>query len=343
MNKLNFITVFRKKYQLLLALCLIVLMGCKEESNKTIAFLRPNITHKRFNIEAEAFKAYCEPRGYKVILRHSGDDESMQIEQAREMIAQNVDLIVIVAMNINTAAVVVREAHEAGIPVMAYNRLLKNCEVDFFMSSNVDLFGKEMVDALIQKSGGGNFVILGGDKFDKNGLDLQMAISKYLKPYQESGEVKVIYKTYIEQWSAKDAAFEMEKVISLYGTDIDAVLVGYDGMATEVIKVLDKYGLAGKVAVSGQDAELDACKNIINGKQTITVYHPLKEIAEKAGQIAIRMIEGKSLKEFIDGTEYNGLINVPTHMVKSIGVTTDNLDKVLIDSGFYTKEQVYSE
>ncbi len=326
-----------------LTLIIILLWGCHKESTKTIAFLSPDVSHKRFKIESEAFKAYCEPQGYSVFLKYAGNDESIQIEQAREMIAQQVDLLVVVAMNINTAAVIVREAHDAGIPVMAYNRLIKNCEVDFFMSSNVDLFAQTMVDTIVKESGGGNFVILGGDKFDKNGLDLQVAINKYLKPYSDKEEVNIIYQTNIEQWRAQKAAFEMEKVISLYGTDIDAVLVGYDGMSTAVIKVLEKYGLAGKVAVSGQDAELEACRNIVKGYQTITIYHPLREIAQMAGKIAIRIIEGEKIDDFTNGKEYNGSVDVPTHMVQSVGVTRDNLDEVLIKSGFYTKEQVYGE
>lgn len=327
---------------LVIVMSSLLLVGCSSEKEKVIGFLHPTKDIIRFNVESNAFKEYCKPKGYDVIIKEANNDESLQIEQARSLISQNVSMIVMIAVNINTAAVIIREAHAAEIPVMAYNRLVENCDVDFFMGSNGDVIGKIMVDGLMQESGGGNFVILGGDKFDKNGLDLQTSAEKYLAPYIKEGKVNMVYKTYIEQWMPSIAKYEMEKVISLYGTDIDAVLAGSDGMAEAVISVLEKYNLNGKVAVSGQDAEIRGCKAILKGDQTVTVFHPLRKTARKAAEISIEMIEGRSVKDFVNSTEFNGLIDVPTHRVNSIGVTKLNLDKVLIDSGFYTKEEIYN-
>ncbi len=137
------------------------------------------------------------------------------------------------------------------------------------------------------------------------------------------------------------AAFEMEKVIQLNGDNIDAVIVCNDRMANTVIDVLENYGLAGSVAVTGQDAELEACKNVIAGKQTVTIFHPLKAIAEKAAEIAIEMANGKNLDSFVNSTENNGLYDVPTHRVNSIPVTKNNIEQVLVGSGFYTKQQLF--
>ncbi|WP_282039635.1 substrate-binding domain-containing protein [Saccharicrinis aurantiacus] len=327
---------------LLSIMFVILLVGCSKTKQNTIGFLHPTKDIIRFTIESKAFKDYCKPQGYDVIIKGAQNDEALQIEQARELIAQDVDLLVIIAVNINTAAAIVREAHENNIPVMAYNRLIENCEVDFFMGSNGDQIGKIMVDALVEKSGGGNFVILGGDKFDKNGLDLQKSAEKYLQPYIDQEKVNIVYKTYIEQWMPSIAKYEFEKIISLYGTDIDAVLAGSDGMAEAVISVLKEHDLQGKVAISGQDAEIRACKAILAGNQTVTVYHPLKEIAHKGAEIAIDMINNKNLKKYINSSEFNGLIDVPTHRVNSIGVNKDNLQEVLVDSKFYTVDQVYN-
>lgn len=321
---------------------IILLVGCSKTKQNTIGFLHPTKDIIRFRIESKAFQSYCKPKGYNVIIKDANNDEALQIEQARELIAQGVDMLVIIAVNINTSAAIIREAHENNIPVMAYNRLIENCEVDFFMGSNGDQIGKIMVDALMKESGGGKFVILGGDKFDKNGLDLQKSTEKYLQPYIDQGKVEVVYKTYIEQWMPSIAKYEFEKIVSLYGTDIDAVLAGSDGMAEAVINVLKEHGLQGEVAVSGQDAELRACKAILTGNQTVTVYHPLKKIAQKGAEIAIEMINERDLSEYINSSEYNGLIDVPTHRVNSVGVNKNNIQEVLVDSKFYTKEQVYN-
>lgn len=317
------------------------LQGCSSDSGKKIGFLYPSNSIKRYNKESNFFKNFISSKGVDVIVRSADNDESIQIEQAKELIGEGIDALVITAVNVNTAAAIVREAKDHDVPVLAYNRMIENCELDFFVASKNDLIGKIMVDAVMKEKPAGNFVILGGDMFDKNGEGLYTAVKKYLKPYIDNGKVKIVYETYIEQWSAEVAGFEMEKVISLYGKDIDAVIAGFDGMAEAVIDVLKKYELEGKVAVTGQDAEIRGCKNVIKGYQCVTVFHPLKTIAEKAAEIALALSNGENINGFVNSTEKNGLIEVPTHRVNSIGITKDNIDKELIESGFYKHEELY--
>lgn len=307
----------------------------------SIGFLYPSDLTVRFNKESAFFKDYCQKQGVEVIVKTASNDESLQIELANEMIEQEVDALVLIAANVNTAAVIVRNAHAEDIPVLAYNRMIKNSDVDFFVASNNDQIGKIMVDALLKEKPSGNFVILGGDKFDKNGEELQAAVKKYLKPKIDQKQVEIVYETFVEKWDASTAAFEMDKVISLYGSDIDAVIAGYDGMSASVIDVLRANGLLGKVAVTGQDAELAGCKNVIAGNQCVTVFHPLKTIAEKGAEIAIEMAQGKNLDRFVNSSDFNGLSEIPTHRVNSIAVTKDNIDQVLIGSGFYTHKELY--
>ncbi|SMO78464.1 xylose-binding protein [Saccharicrinis carchari] len=328
---------------LIISLAFLLFTACKQKEQITIGFLYPSEVTERYNKESSYFKNYCATQGVEVIIKTASNDESIQLELANEMIEQGVDALVLIAANINTAGAIVRNAHAEGIPVMAYNRMIKNSEVDFFVASNNDLIGKAMVDGILKEKPSGNFVILGGDKFDKNGEDQYAAVKKYLKPKVESKQVNIVYETYIEKWDRDIASFEMEKVLQLYGDDIDAVIAGFDGMATGVIDVLESYGLAGSVAVSGQDAELTGCRNVIAGKQTVTVFHPLKTIAEKGAQVAIEMAKGKGLDAFVNSTEYNGLIDVPTHRVSSIAVNKNNIEEVLVGSGFYTKKELYGE
>ncbi len=316
--------------------------GCSNKKNLKIAFLYPSKTIERFRKESEYFKAYAEKQGIEVIIKDSEVDETIQKAQALEVIEQGVDAIVIIAVNVNTGAAIVREAKENDVKVLAYNRMITNSDVDFFVASNNDQIGKSMIDAVIKEKQGGNFVILGGDKFDKNGLDLQAAIKKYLKPYISNGKVNIIYETFIEQWSDVIAQHEMQKVISLYGTDIDAVISGFDGMSDAAIKVLKNYDLAGKTSVTGQDAELRGCRNIVKGYQSMTLFHPLKSLAEKAAEISIEIAKGKDPKKFVNSTENNGFGDIPTHRVNSIVITKDNIDKELINTGIYSREEVYN-
>ncbi len=337
--------MMKKKYLIhlvvLMLFNLLFIAGCSNKKQLTIGFLYPSDAIVRFNKESNFFKEYANKQGVSVIIEEASDDESIQIERGMELIEQGVDALVIIAVNVNTAAVIVREAHSEGIPVMAYNRMIKSSNVDFFLASNNDLIGKIMVDAVHEKYPEGKYVILGGNSFDKNGVDLQVAVKKYLKPHIESGSVNLIYETFIDQWNPSIAAFELEKIISLYGTDINAVIAGNDGMANAVIEVLEKYSLAGKVAVTGQDAEIIGCKNILSGKQIVTVFHPIQSLAEKAAEIAIEMAKGKSTERFANSSEYNGHKEIPTHRVNSIAVNEKNIEEELINSGFYRKEDLY--
>lgn len=330
-----------KHFILAFSLVFLFLTGCKSDSDLKIGFLYPSNDIVRFNKESEFFKTYAEGKGIGVLIRAAANDEAIQYQQAVELVEEGIDALVIIAVNVNTSAAIVRLAKDNNIPVMAYNRMIVNSDLDFFVASSNDQIGKIMVEAAIKEKSGGNFVILNGDKFDKNGEDLQKAINKYLTPYVEEGKVNVIYETFIEQWSGEIAGFEMDKVISSFGTNIDAVISGFDGMSEGVIDVLKKYDLNGKVAVTGQDAEIRGCRNVIEGNQVVTVFHPLNKLAEKAAEIAVEMAKGKKVNEFVNSTEISGDYEIPTHRVNSIAITKDNIDEVLIKSGFYKKEEIY--
>ncbi len=331
----------KKALNLIILLVILLIVGCDKKEKMTIGFLYPSELTVRYNIESSFFKDYCAKQGVEVIIKSASYDESVQMEMANQMIKQKVDALVLIAANINTAGAIVRNAHAEGIPVMAYNRMIKNSEVDFFVASNNDIIGKAMVDAVLKEKPSGNFVILGGDKFDKNGEELKGSIKKHLKSKIDSKQVNIVYETFIEKWDREIAAFEMKKVLQLNGDNIDAVIVCNDRMAAGVIEVLEEHGLAGRVAVTGQDAVLEACRNVIAGKQTVTLYHPLKIMAKKGAEIAIDMAKGKKLDGFVNSTDFNGLKEVPTHRVNSIPVNKNNIEEVLVGSGFYTKKQLF--
>ena len=155
----------------LFAFVILLMSGCKENKKMTIGFLYPSDLTERYNKESAYFKSYAAKHDVDVIVKTASYDESLQIEIARELIEKEIDALVIIAVNVNTAAVIVREAQSEGIPVMAYNRMITNSEVDFFVACDNDLIGKIMVDAVVEEHPEGNYVILGGHKFDKNGED----------------------------------------------------------------------------------------------------------------------------------------------------------------------------
>ncbi len=324
----------------LLLLVFILGSSCSNESKKVIAFMYPSKETKRYNKESKYFKDYCEKHGFKVIVKTSNYDEVLQIEQADSLIEEGVDLIAIIATNGNSASKIVSKAHDNDIPVIAYNRLITDSDVDFMITGNNDEIGRMMVKGCIDFKDYGYYAIIGGDYNDINGIELQNSIIKHLDPYLKDGKMKLIYQSFTDNWNPTIAAFESEKIISLYGDSLSAIISGYDGMATAIIEVLKKHKMEGKIALTGQDAELDACLNVKKGLQTMTVLHPLKTIAEEAAKVAIAIVNN----EEIDNTNVkkikNGRYIIPVKKINSIYVDKNNLESVLVKSGFYTKEQL---
>ncbi|MCU4174973.1 substrate-binding domain-containing protein [Carboxylicivirga sp. N1Y90] len=222
------------------------------------------------------------------------------------------------------------------------NRLIKNCEPNLFIAANNDLIGQHMTREVLKKTQTGNVVILAGDKYDRNAVELQDAIDKEIAPLVESGQLKVLYKTFIEEWSDHNATYEFEQFLSLSGEKPDIVFAGYDGIAESVIHMLERNNLMENVYITGQDAELRAIKNIIDGKQVMTVFHPLKEIAYQVAELAVNLGNDKMPEKSELSYINNGLIDVPTIKMNSKAVTIENIDEVLIKSGTYTKEEVYN-
>jgi D-xylose transport system substrate-binding protein len=318
------------------------LNGCKNGGQKTIGFLYSSDVTIRFNKESQFFKEKAEELGAKVIVDNANDNDALQYQKAIEMMDEGIDFLALIAVNINTAENIVKEAKARDIPVMAYNRLISNSDLDVYISGNNEQLGVDMAGYAISQKPVGNYVILNGDRFDRNAVELMESIEKTLKPHIEAGKINVLYKTYIENWNPEHAAFELDQFLRAQPKPIDALISCFDGMSVACIEVLEKYNLDGKVIVTGQDAQVESCRRIIEGTQHITMYHPLKEIAYKAAEVAVDIIEGKNLEDNYNiSFSNNGLKEVPTIKINSIPVTKENIDEVLIESGFYERSEIY--
>ncbi len=321
---------------------LIVLGGCSKKENHKIGFLFSAKTTARYIKEGNLFKEKAEELGAQVIIDDGNGSEALQYDKAIEMFDNGIDALVLIAINSNTAASIVREGQERGIKVIAYNRLIFNCEPDLYVSGNNETLGKHMVDAVLNKTKTGNVVILGGDKYDRNAIGLMKSIDDHIKPYVESGQFKILYKTFIEEWSDVNAAYEMQQFLSMTNQKPDVVFAGYDGMSAAIIRVLEEKEMLDGVYITGQDAELRGIKNIVAGKQLMTVFHPLTDNAYRAAELTIDLLNGKMPSKDELSYTNNGMIDVPTIKIESIPVTKDNIDEVLINTGVYSKDEVYN-
>ncbi|WP_234445806.1 substrate-binding domain-containing protein [Carboxylicivirga marina] len=334
-----------RNINLIVFMCLIVIINaCQSDKAVKLGFIYSTPNTERYVKEANFFRAYAEKHGATVYLEHGNGDEAIQYQKALELFDKGIDGLAIIAVNANTAAAIVREGQGRGVKVMAYNRLIKNCDLDFFVSGDNNALGKMMVDEIIKVKPRGNAIILGGDKYDRNAVELAASINKHLKPHIESGNIDVLYETFVEEWSDVNAAYELEQFISLSGQVPDIIFAGFDGMSGGCIRVLGERNEEKVVYISGQDATVEGVKNIVAGKQQMTAFHPLKDTGSKAAEIMLQLVANeKKAEKMANSYTNNGQIDVPTVKVPSIAVTKSNVKKVLVDDAkFYTYEEIYN-
>ncbi|MBN2166077.1 MAG: substrate-binding domain-containing protein [Marinilabiliaceae bacterium] len=319
----------------------LICFACTHNSSTLkVAYLYPSKNRARFVKEGNYMIERLKKLGYKTTMVDADDNEELQLENGYKLLKEGINLLIVAPVNGNTIAPLIREAKNQNIPVIAYNRLINNASYDmFFTGNNIDN-GKIFCDAALNKAPSGNYVILAGDRFDKNGIELKQAIDSILAPKVKDGSINIIYESYIERWNKENANFEFEQVIQSHGTNIDAVIACSDPMALGTIEILKKYNMQGSVFVSGQDALLPAVKNIYNGLQSITIYHPHKVLGYSVAEIADKLLKGENANEIANSYTFNGKELIPTTQIKSVAITKENIETELVQKGEYTWDEI---
>jgi D-xylose transport system substrate-binding protein len=295
----------------------------------------------RWITDRNLFIQKAEELGASVITLVANGDDDMQIYQIENFIAQKVDVIVVIPHNAELVAPVMEKAKQAGIKTIVYDRLVRNADIDLYISFDSVKVGELQAQGVLSSAGGqGDFVYIGGSPLDNNALLLKEGAMNVLGSKIESGDVKIVFEKFTDDWNP-DLAYENIKGYLKTNSQIDGVIAANDGTATGVVRALAEFNLAGKVPVSGQDAELSACQRIIEGTQTMTVYKPIRLLAEKAATLAVDMAKGLDIKT--NGTVNNGKIDVPAYLIDSITVTEKNMEETVIKDGYHTREAIYGE
>lgn len=341
---------------ILLAWCIAVLYGCSDPAapKKTekpdaaaskkikIGLSMQSLREERWQKDRDIFKAEAEKLGAEVIVQAAHGDERRQNEQAENMIAQGVDVLVVIPKNSVAAAQIVQAAHAEGIKVIAYDRLIRESELDLYISFDNERVGYLQAEYLLRQNPKGAYFLLGGGPTDNNAHRVRQGQLRALQPAIDKGDIHLVAngKHWAVNWDPRDALKKTEQVLTQTNNRIDAVVAPNDGTAGGVIQALEGQNLAGTVLVSGQDAELAACQRIAKGTQTMTVYKPIRLLATKAAHAAVALAKGEPISEATQ-TVNNDKIDVPSILITPIQVDKDNLDEVIIKDGFHTREAVY--
>jgi D-xylose transport system substrate-binding protein len=199
-----------------------------------------------------------------------------------------------------------------------------------------------MADYVINKIPEGTYVILGGDKRDLNAGFVKNGQLKALEKPIKEGKIKVDYNVFVEDWALENASHEIKKYLDLSGEKPAVVLAACDKMALGIVETLKEFGMEGKVLVTGQDAELPACQNIVKGYQVMTVYKPLKKLAYTAAELSMKIIRSQTITEATSKVN-NGTRDVPSILLDPIAVDKDNLKSTVIADGYLSESDVYKQ
>lgn len=331
-----------QKIQVAMILVLLIpsIFSCKNSGDTKIGFLIPAGEGSRWPVDQAFVEKAAKEKGIEVLTRIANNDENLQLKQAKELLELGVDVLIVVAGNGNTAAAIVRDAHDYNVPVIGYDRLIKNSDLDYLVTFEGAQIGSLMIEYALQHKPEGNYVLLWGDPGDVNALFIKDAQEKLLKPSIDNGKINIVYKTFVEDWSMENAYHISKNILNLSGKKIDAIITSYDGLAMGALKAMHELDYGGDVILTGQDAELKSVKAIKDGQVSLTIYKSIKQIAGASVELAEKLAQNKKVSN-ATGKINNGRKDVPTIFLKPVAVTKENIRQTVIADGFYTEQQVY--
>ncbi|MEN2767907.1 sugar ABC transporter substrate-binding protein [Ornithinibacillus xuwenensis] len=304
-----------------------------------IGFSMDTLEEERWAKDKELFREELEALGAEVEIMVANEDAALQISQVETLISNGVDLLVVVPYYTETAAAIVEKAHLAGIKVLSYDRIIKNANIDLYVSFDNEMVGQLQAEAMTNLVPKGKYVYIGGAITDNNAILVKKGVFNILQPYIDRGDITVVYDQWTEDWNPDNAYKNMLAALEANNNQIDAVIAANDATAGGVIRALKEKGLEGKIPVAGQDADLAAAQRIVEGTQTLTIYKPIRALAKEAAERAVQLASGEDVEA--DRVINNGKIEVPSVLLSPIIVNQNNIDETIIEDGFHSREEVY--
>lgn len=355
----------RSAILIMLVALAVLLGGCARQSDKgagTIGIAMPSKTIERWSRDGEYLKECFESRGYEVEMRYSDDNINQQINDIQVLIADDVDLLLVVAVDGSALFRTLEDAEYKHIPVIAYDRLIMNTNaVDCYVSFDNYRVGALQAQFIADELGlddseeSYNIELVSGDPADNNALFFYSGSRDVLQPYLDSGKLKIpsrkleFLQTCTPGWSTDEAFENMQNVLASYysnKTKLDAVLCASDALTLGVIQALYSDYSGGNIpVVTGQDGDTAALQAIMDGRQTMTIYKNVKNEADVAVEVADAMLKGKELNAslaknfsaecvFDDSSYDNGKEVVPSFLLIPEVITAKDMDS-LVDTGLY--------
>ena len=328
------------KITAILLLTLIFLTGCgsgveesrepqkneKADDQIQIGIAFDSFLIERWERDRDIFVSRARELGATVNVQNANGDVNKQIEQIRYLIEKK---------DSQALKKEVQDARNAGIKVVAYDRLVTDVPLDLYITFDNEMVGRYMADAIIDKLPSGGLVMkINGPSKDNN-------VSLVNKGFDEEirGHGLLVFDTYYAtEWKGEEA-FNYLSENPEKADRADAVMCGNDSLAGQAVRYYSEKRRAGRIPIVGQDADLDACQRVVEGTQTMTVYKSIDVLAKRAAEAAVSLAKGYSISQ--STVIENGRYSVPCINIPPIMVTKSNIDSVIIDGGFHLREDVY--
>ena len=321
-----------------------------------IGVAMPTQDLQRWNQDGSNMKAELEAKGYEVDLQYAGNDSATQASQIENMIANGDQLLVVASIDGDSLGTVLAQAKEANIPVISYDRLIMNTDaISYYATFDNYLVGKTqgefLVDALDLENADGpfNLEIVTGDPGDNNVNFFYGGAMDVLQPYIDEGKLVVpsgqIAKEEVAtaNWATDAAQSRFENILSSNyadGTNLDAVLASHDSTALGVENALAANYTGEYPIITGQDCDIANVANIVAGKQAMSVFKDTRALASQVVEMVDAIISGEEVPVNDTETYDNGTGIIPSYLCEPVAVTQDNYKEMLIDSGYYTEDQI---
>lgn len=310
----------------------------KGASSLSVGFSIDTLAIERWRRDCDVFMNTAKEKGFDVILQYAGNSIEEQIRQIQYLIDRKVDVIVIVAKKADSLTDVIKSARSHGIPVISYDRLIKNADVSIYITVDSEKVGEYMASSLLEIDPTGRWFCIYGPQEDNNMVMIRSGVEKII----QGSNVEITHVSYTEGWNY-DLSYSQMAELLRSGDIPTSVICGNDAVANSVIQAISEICPDRKINVVGQDADIVNCQHIVNGKQKYTMYKPITELAMIAASIAYDLAAGKTVDQLeqVTGSIDNDYGMIPTVMLDPVVVSKENIDSVVIESGFHTYGEVY--
>ncbi len=336
-------------------------MSAHAQDKGTIGIAMPTKSSARWIADGDNMVKQFEAAGYGANLQYAEDDIPNQVNQVENMITTGVKALVIAAIDGTTLSNTLANAAASGIPVIAYDRLIRDTEnVDYYATFDNFQVGVQQAESLVDglkarfpDAEAWNVELFGGSPDDNNAYFFYNGAMSVLQPLIDEGKIKIpsgqmgMDKVGTLRWDGSVAQARMDNLLSANYTGdqkVNGVLSPYDGLSIGIISSLKGVGYGSgdleMPIITGQDAEVPSVKAILRGDQYSTIFKDTRELAKVTVQMVDAVLQGTEPEVNDTKTYDNGVKVVPSYLLKPVLVTKDNWEKVLVESGYYTADQV---